>query len=298
MRWLELSISTPGEYAEPLASLFARHGDGRVVVEQPGGFNPDEGESPRSDAPVLVKGWLPLDATTESRRAMIDIGVRLVAHLCPLPPLQERELSDEAWKNQSFEPVRVGNRLVIAPSDADISLNPADVVIPLEPGMAFGTGHHPTTRMCLAAIERLLLPGDTVLDIGTGSGILSIAAIKLGAARAVCLDIDEQAVESARANLRRAGVASRARVELGSVPSELAPGGSFSLTVANISANAIMGLAHHMLRSLKPEGTLIASGVLEDRRAEVENALIKAKGRLISVEQSGEWLAFEVMQAR
>jgi ribosomal protein L11 methyltransferase len=293
LRWLELSIETSGEYAETLAHLFAKHGDGRVIVEQPGGYNPDEGETPPLDAPVVVRGWLPVDATTQTRKAMIDVGIRLISHLHALPPLQEREVSDEAWNKQDFGPVRIGRRLVIMPPGTEFDRRPDDVIIPLEPGVAFGTGHHPTTRMCLAAVERLVRPGDAVLDVGTGSGILAIAALKLGAGRALCLDIEEPAVAAARENIRRAGVAGKARVEHGSVPSSLAPDGSFNLTLANISANVITSLAGHLLRTLRPDGRLVASGVLADRRAEVEEALVRAGGRLVSVEQSGEWLAFE-----
>lgn len=297
MRWLELSIEAPGEYAEPLAHLFARHADGRVAVEGPGGFNPDEGEAPAPGAPVVVKGWLPIDATVQSRLAMIDIGLRLVSHLQPLPPLREREVTGEEWGRQRFNPVRVGRRLLIAPAGDTAATRPGDIVIPLEPGMAFGTGHHPTTRMCLAAIERRVRPGHHVLDLGCGSGVLAIAAIKLGASRAVCLDIDEQAVRAARENMRRAGVGSHARVEMGTLPSDVAPGASFDLALANISATVIVELAPELLSTLKPDGALVASGVLHDRRVEIERAMERAGGQIASVKQNGEWLAFEVRLA-
>jgi ribosomal protein L11 methyltransferase len=297
MRWLELSIEAPGEYADPLAHIFARHCDGRVAVEEPGGFNPDEGEARPSGAAVVVRGWLPMDATIRSRRAMFDIGIKLISHVQPLPPLREREVSDEEWRNQRFDPVRVGRRLLIAPAGETAATRPGDIVVPLEPGLAFGTGHHPTTRMCLAATERRVRPGHHVLDLGCGSGVLSIAAIKLGASRAVCLDVDEEAVRAAGENLRRAGVGSHARVELGTLPSDLAPAGSFDLTLANISAAIIIKLAHELLRTLKPDGALVASGVLHDRRKDIEQAMERAGGQMASVTQSGEWLAFEVRLA-
>lgn len=298
MRWLELSIEAPGEYAEPLVHLFARHGDGRVAVEQAGGFNPDEGEGPPADSPVKVRGWLPLDATTQSRKAMIDVGLRLVSHLYALPSLEEREVNDDSWRNQRFEPVRVGRRLLIAPPGSRFTRRPRDIVIPLEPGMAFGTGHHPTTRMCLAALERLVRPGDVVLDLGCGSGVLSIAALKLGAARVVCLDIDAEAVGATRANLERAGVSARAAAATGSLPHDFAPAGGFDITCANISANVVISLASLLVGSLRPEGTLMASGVLDERSGEVEAAVRSARGVIASAGQTGEWLAYEVRRAR
>jgi ribosomal protein L11 methyltransferase len=297
VRWLELSIVTPGEYAEPIAHLFARHGDGRVAVESPGGYNPDEGELPPAGASVSVRGWLPVDTTTESRKAMIDVGLRLIGHLCPLPPLRERQVSDDEWRNQKFEAVRVGRRLVISPAGARIKKQPGDIVIPLDPGMAFGTGHHPTTRMCLTALERTVQNGCVVLDLGCGSGILSIAALKLGAARAVCLDIEEDAVASSGANLKLAGVRDRALVAQGSLPHEFTPEGGFDVVCANISANVIIGLAGQLLRALAPGGTLIASGVLEGRSKDVERALVQAGGAVTSIGQSGEWMAYEVARA-
>ena len=297
MRWLELSIEAPGEYADPLAHIFARHCDGRVAVEEPGGFNPDEGEARPPGAPVVIKGWLPMDATIRSRRAMFDIGLRLISHVQPLPPLREREVSDEEWSNQRFDPVRVGRRLLIAPAGHAAATRPGDIVIPLEPGLAFGTGHHPTTRMCLAAIERRVRPGHHVLDLGCGSGVLAIAAIKLGASRAVCLDMDEQAVRAARENMRRAGVGSLARVELGTLPSDVAPAASFDLALANISAAVIVKLAPELLSTLKPDGAMVASGVLLDRRVEIEHAMQPAAAQIIYVKQTGEWLAFEVRLA-
>ena len=125
-------------------TLFAKHGEGRVAVEKQGGYNPDEGETgPPVDAPVTVRGYLPVDATTDSRRANIDIGLRLVAHLADIPCLTERVIDENEWTHQEFEPVRIGRRLIVAPPGRETATRTDDIVIPLAPGMAFGTGSSP-----------------------------------------------------------------------------------------------------------------------------------------------------------
>jgi ribosomal protein L11 methyltransferase len=294
---MQLSAVAPGEYAEALVHLFSRNCDARVAVELPGGFNPDEGETAPTGGSVRVIGWLPVDSTWRSRREMIDIGLRLISHLSPLPPLEETEVSEGLWLKQEFAPIRVGRRLVITPPGQGSAARPGDIAIPLEPGIAFGTGHHPTTRMCLTSVENLVSAGSSFLDVGTGTGILSIAALRLGAGRAVCLDIEPDAVDAARANLQKAGVGAHAQVLAGTLPHPGVPEGAFNLTAANISANAIISLAPHLLRTLAPGGTLIASGILEDRGGEVEDALRDSGGRILAKGQSGEWLAYEAGHA-
>ena len=160
MRWLQISITSPSEYVEPLTHLFNLHGEGSASVEHPGGYNPDEGETSNPNEWITIKGWLPFDATTDSRKTSIDVGVRLIRHFVDLPEIEEQEVNDEEWRNQKFEPIRIGKNLVVVPKSADFNRKNSDVVITLEPGLAFGTGHHPTTRMCLEAVSytHLTLP--------------------------------------------------------------------------------------------------------------------------------------------
>ena len=156
MRWLQISITSPSEYVEPLTHLFNLHGEGSASVEHPGGYNPDEGETPNPSDWITIKGWLPFDETTDSRKTSIDVGIRLIRHFVDLPEIEEQEVSDEEWRNQKFEPIRIGKNLVVVPKSADFNRKNSDVVITLEPGLAFGTGHHPTTRMCLEEIEKII----------------------------------------------------------------------------------------------------------------------------------------------
>ncbi len=290
--WIELSTEAPGEYAEPLTHLFARYGEGGVVVEEAGGYNPDEGKTAPIDAPVIVRTYLPVDATTDDRRAQIDMGLRLISYLHEIPPLKERVLKDREWEIQEFKPVRVGKRLVIAPEGSSWDKTSDDIIINLDPGLAFGTGHHPTTRMCMLYLEKIVTEGCNILDLGCGSGILSLASFKLGAGSVVGLDIEPDAIKSSYENLGKNGLAEKANFAEGSLPAAIAPDGTFDVTVANISANILIALAPLILRSLAPGGVFIGSGLLADRREDVEEAFNAAGAEFTDLTISGDWAAF------
>ena len=293
VKWLELSIRTIPEYVEPLSELFRRYGEGGVVVQEEGDWDPDN--SPGEPGPptsVLVTTYFPLDATADNRRGMIDVGVRLISILQPMDGIQERVLEEKEWETAwkaHFTLLRIGTRLIIKPTWQDYS-PPADTtVVELDPGMAFGTGHHPTTRMCLEEMERRVAPGMRVLDLGTGSGILAIAAAKLGAASVLALDTDEIAVRAARANSRHNNVARKVRTYLGTLPHPQALPGSVGLVVANITANAISQVVLPLAEVLAPEGVVVASGIIRERQTEVEEAMQES---LVVLERlyDGDWV--------
>lgn len=300
-RWVEISIEAPGEFAEPLSALFSKHSGGSIAVDsaavdQRGVYCRDEGASlPGSKAPVIVRAWLSVDATLDDRLANIDRGVRLISHLRELPPVQKREVVEAEWRRRTFEPVRVGRRLLIMPADSRRDSSGAqavdDVIIPLEPGLAFGTGNHPTTRLCLEMLERAVSGGESVVDIGCGSGILTIAALKLGARNSVCFDIDPDAVHAARRNLHRSGVSRKGRIIQGTVPHSGAPAGSFDLVLANISARVLMEQSVPMLQCLRPGGTFIGSGYTVERREEVHRSLEGAGAEIRETIVLSDWVA-------
>ena len=184
MDWLELSVHASPELVEPLVELFQRYGRRQVVVEEAGGFNPDEGEAPPTGGPVIVRAYVPKDRRSADRVARIHAGVQLMGLIKPLSPLEVRTVTpwewEEAWKAH-FQPLRIGGRLVVRPTWHEVEAEEGDIVLTLDPGLAFGTGHHPTTRMCLEQLERRVQPGMRILDLGTGSGLLSQAALLLGA---------------------------------------------------------------------------------------------------------------------
>ena len=280
MAWQELSITVPHEYVEPISYLFGRYGKG-VSTELAG-----EGK-------VLLRTYL----TTISRQRMarIDVGVRLVGAIEPIGDLEIRELPEdedwmESWKSH-FRILRIGTRLVIKPTwlELDFTASPDDIVIEIDPGVAFGTGYHPTTDTCLQAMEQHIAPGMTVLDLGTGSGILTIAAIKLGAGLVTALDIDSQAVTAARRNFRRLGINNQVRLGQGSVPHPTAPAGNFDLAVANISARGVADRCPFILTALKPGALFIASGLLNTQKEEVAAVVEPLGFSLISEWPQEEW---------
>ncbi len=298
MRWLQLSIQAPPEYAEPLIHLFNMHGEGSASVEGGGGYNPDEGEKPDPEAWVTIKGWLPIDATTQSRKTAIDVGVRLVRHLVELPEIEERKVSEDEWRNQKFEPIKVGNNLVILPRSADYDREPNDIVVELEPGLAFGTGHHPTTLMCLEEIEKVVKPGDQFLDVGCGSGVLSIAALALGAEHAVGLDIEDDAVTSSLANLEAASYAYQSTILSGSIPHPQVPDRQFDVVSANIAANVLIALAEPLIATVTDDGVIVTSGVLESRLSDVIEAFETVGGEVESSRQIEDWTAALITRAK
>ena len=280
MVWQELSITVPHEYVEPISYLFGRYGKG-VSTELAG-----EGK-------VLLRTYL----TTGSRQRMarIDVGVRLVGAIEPIGDLEIRELPEdedwmESWKS-NFGILRIGKRLVIKPTwlELDFTASPDDIVIEIDPGIAFGTGYHPTTDTCLQAMEQHIAPGMTVLDLGTGSGILTIAAIKLGAGLVTALDIDSQAVTAARRNFKRLGINKQVRLGQGSVPHPTAPAGDFDLAVANISARGVADRCPFILTALKPGALFIASGLLNTQKEEVAVVVEPLGFSLISEWPQEEW---------
>ncbi len=265
MPWKELSISVPHEYVEPVSYLFSRYGKGLSTEPQGAGR-------------VMLRTYL--ESGSNQRMARIDVGVRLVASVGDLGELNVRDLhDDEDWQNswkEHYAALPVGNRLIIKPSWVELEEGQGEgrVVIELDPGIAFGTGYHPTTYTCMEALEELVQPGIRVLDLGSGSGILTITALMLGAGSVVALDIDGQAVTAARQNFRRLRLQDRITLAKGSVPHPIAVAGSIDLAVANISARGVADRSPFILQALRPGGILVASGLLATQRPEVDDATL------------------------
>jgi ribosomal protein L11 methyltransferase len=264
---------------------------GGAVVEV-SGFGP-YGET--DHAQVLLRGYL--YDTPEHRRQVAAILQALphrpLAEFYGEPRLNYLATADwaEVWK-QHYHAMRIGEHVVISPQWEQPELGPDDVLIELEPGMAFGTGTHPSTQLILRLLERYLPQKAVLLDVGTGSGILAIAAIKLGAGGVVATDIDPDAVRTAQENAALNQVLPDIDFAVGSVPAS----GVYPLVMANILADVLADLLlhHHLSQRVAPGGILLLSGIIQQRREVVDLALRVSGLTLIDVVEDGDWLAMAV----
>ncbi|MEO5703671.1 MAG: 50S ribosomal protein L11 methyltransferase [Candidatus Limnocylindrales bacterium] len=302
MTWLELAVEADIEAVEAVSEILARVAPGGTSVE-PGFDLVEDGLGARIDPsrPATIRAYVPaLD------RAAADHAVALVTEalghlqafgLRPIGDLQTNVVDEadwaEAWKAH-FQVLRIGRRIVIKPSWRRHHREADEVVIDLDPGMAFGTGLHPTTRLCLEALEARADRGPLgrALDVGCGSGILSIAAVKLGATRAVGVDVDPIAIEATLANARH-NRAKHVRAREGSVPSGEGP---FDLVLANLIAGLLVELAEPLAAEVVPGGTLIASGIFIDREQEVVRALEGAGLEITGRWHETDWVALEAIR--
>jgi ribosomal protein L11 methyltransferase len=294
MNWLEVSLTVSGEAAEAVADVLTRFAPNGVAIEA------SQIDSSASDeglpvGPVIVRAYLPADSTLDQTRAQLEEALWHLGQLLPLPPPEYRSVAEadwaEAWK-VNYQPIRVGKRLMIIPAWLNPPLEPGDVPIRLDPGMAFGTGTHPTTQLGLAAIEKHLRPGQPVLDLGTGSGILAIAAAKLGSGPVWAVDIDPEAVRVTGENAAANGVAGQITAAEGSLDKVLAADYSAPLVIANILARILVEmLGAGLARTVAPGGLLVLSGLLNSQAFEVIAALQAAGLELAAEEKIEDWVA-------
>jgi ribosomal protein L11 methyltransferase len=307
--WVEVSLKVDGEMAEAVAEVLSRFAPNGIVTESTTIVPDEEGEG-RPAGPVRVCGYLPADEHLEETRRRLEEALYFLSRIrpeAPLPPAQYRPIEEtnwvEAWK-KNYNPIAIGKKLIIVPVWLE---SPSDQRIPIriEPGMAFGTGTHPTTQLCLELMEDLVRPGEMVIDIGSGSGILSIAALKLGASHALGVDTDPITLPSARQNAANNDITTGLELGVGSVSDILA--GSFSirkahLVVANILAPVLIRLLEDGLVDLvSPGGILIFSGILEEQwqgregDPSMQDALRKHDLQVSQILRRGDWVALAVV---
>ena len=299
--WIEVELIVDGELAEAVAEVLGRFVSGGVAIESTAVAASDDDSVGQAIGPWRVCGYLPVDDQLEENRRRLEESLWYLGRIRPLPSPQFRTVQEQDWSQawkQHYKPILIGERLVVVPAWQE-SPDPGRVAVRMDPGMAFGTGTHPTTQLCLELIEAYL-PANAayVIDMGCGSGILAVAALKLGAQAALGVDIDPEAIQASQANAELNGVAGRLDVILGSV-GEILGGDTTprkaSLVLANILAPVIIRLLDGgMADLLDPGGVLILSGILDEQAGEVEGAL-RARGLpVLERRQIGDWVALAV----
>ncbi len=293
--------------AEAVAEVLRRYLPDGVVIESTAVTAGPADENGQPVGPLRVCGYIPVDDGMEEIRHRIEEGLWYLGRISPLPAPEFKLIEEvnwmEAWK-EHYHPIPIGKRLLILPAWID---PPGDERIPIciELGMAFGTGTHPTTQMCLELVEdyfssQVSNTGTRVIDIGCGSSILSIAALKLGAERALGVDIDPEAIRASAENAVLNGVTDRLELGIGSVGEVKA--GKFEiqsarLVLANILAPLLVRLLEQGLGELVMDGGwLVLSGILEEQSPEVEAALASHGFRLVDKLQMGDWVAIAAVR--
>jgi ribosomal protein L11 methyltransferase len=291
MMWLEVSVKVNHEAAEAVAEVLGRHAAAGVVFElDPKG---------RGETPVTVRAYLAVDDEIENRQRKVEEALAHLSHIWPIIPAPSfHPIADQDWTalwKEKIQVLHLGRRVVIKPTWRAYRPKEGEVVLEMDPGMAFGTGLHPTTRLCVEAVERLVQPGMSVLDLGTGTGILAMAAARLGARHVLGVDIDSEAVLAATRNVRTNALSDRVSIERGSL-SDVTD--TYDLIVANILAPVIITMAAAGLADrLAPTGSLVVSGILEEQIAEVTTALATHGLQVTEERIQEEWAALSARRA-
>ena len=295
MKWSELCIHTTNEAVEPISNILHEAGASGVVIEDPLElvrerenvfgeiYQLDPKDFPEEG--VIVKAYLPVnsflgetvDGIKDLINNLVEYDIDLGANKVTISEVNEEEWAT-AWKKY-YHPVKISEQITIVPTWEEYTpVSSDEKIIELDPGMAFGTGTHPTTILCIQALEKHVKPGMHIIDVGTGSGVLTIAAAKYGAEEILALDLDEVAVNSAKINCKLNKVHDKVTIK----QNDLLKGVEFEadIIVANILAEVIVRFTDDVERLLKPGGLFISSGIIKQKRAEVEEA-IKNSGLVI-----------------
>ncbi|MDR7318772.1 50S ribosomal protein L11 methyltransferase [Brevibacillus nitrificans] len=307
MKWSEISIHTTAEATEAVSSILYEMGANGVVIEDPEvlyrEWDTPFGEiyqlSP-DDFPaegVFVKAYLPVDSSElfdvveelkEQLAQLTEYGLDIGKANIAVNDVHEDEWA-HAWKKY-YKPVHVTDRMTIKPVWEEYEpRHDKEIIIEMDPGMAFGTGTHPTTILCLRAVEKYVEEGDRLYDVGTGTAILSIAAIKLGAEHVLAMDLDEVAVRSAQANTELNGVHEKITVRQNNLLDGIEE--PVDVVVANILAEVIVRFTDDVYRVLGPEGVFIASGIIQAREADVKKALADSGLVVVETIMIDDWVA-------
>jgi ribosomal protein L11 methyltransferase len=290
MHWVELSVEAHPEAVDAIADVFRQHGTDGVAIEGPIYSHIEGEEPPVSTGNPVIRAYLRANDRVEEEISRIesDLWHLQAFDLSPIGSLHRRDVEEEDWAHgwkEHFHPLKIG-RVVIKPSWREWTETPGEIVVELDPGMAFGTGLHPTTKLMVEGLQDRVKPGIEVLDLGTGSGILAIPAARLGA-RVTALDISDVAVQVARENVAVNGVGDRVGVAEGTI--DAVDGRRFDLILANIIASVLADIAPALAAALKPGAEVLASGIIDERVDVVRSAFEAAGLEIMDGVKDGDW---------
>jgi ribosomal protein L11 methyltransferase len=300
--WLEVSLTVDGELAEAVAEVLSRYVSNGVVTERDVIYN-DAEDRGTPVGPIRVFGYLPFDEQIEETRQRLEESLWHLSVIQPLPTPTFKTIVDQDWMiawKKHYNPIPIGRKLLILPAWFD-SEYPDRVPVKIDPCMAFGTGTHPSTQLCMQLLEDHVKPGNPFIDVGCGSGILSIAAVKLGADQAIAVDVDRAAIVGTRENAEINAVQDKIKVTQGSVENILA--GDFGITqaplvAANILAPIILRLFEDGLASLvAPDGILLLSGILEEQVGNIRKVSEQKGLHFLEIRRINDWVALALARA-
>jgi ribosomal protein L11 methyltransferase len=304
VHWIEAKLITNGELAEALAEVLGRFVDNGVVVETETRFNPKTQEN-EPTGNIVIYGYLPADGLLEEKQQKLEEALWHLGMISPLPPIHYHPIQEENWMavwKTHYQPIRIGENLLIMPAWMEPAKDETRLVVRINPAMAFGTGTHPTTQLCLRLMEAHFTPGSDVIDVGCGSGILSIAALLMGASHVLAVDIDQDALTSTQENTALNFIEQQ-QMEVGSGSVEEILTGRFTikqapLVLVNILAATIVRLFELGLAELvSPNGTILLSGILENQEVEVLQSAKTAGLKTINRLTDGDWVGLTMKKS-
>ena len=294
--WLEVSLTVDNEIAEAVAEVLSRFAENGVVVERGMDYN-DAEDIGTPFGPCHVYGYIPMDDQVEEKKAQISQALWHLGCITEIPEPEFRTIQDEDWMaswKKFYRPILIGKKMLILPAWVEQE-DPDRIAVKIDPSMAFGTGTHPTTQLCLALAEEYVKPGINVIDVGCGSGILSIGSVLLGAKHALGVDIDPESMKNSMDNARRNDVLDRCEFHQGSVAEILKVECSIKtapLVLANILAPILLMLfGVGMADLVEPGGTLVLSGILEDQEEKVRKEAESRGLTFLKRMQVKDWVA-------
>ena len=297
--WVEVKIQSNGELAEALAEVLGRFVSGGVVVENVTIFNPHSHEH-ESTGQVRVFGYLSVDENLAAKQHKIEEALWHLSQITPIPKPQYTGIKDQNWMSawkEHFSPIPIGEKILVLPAWQEPKSGEPRHIIRINPAMAFGTGTHPTTQLCMRLLENHIQPGTDIIDVGCGSGILSIAALKLGAKHVLAVDVDKEAIKSTLENAELNQISPSAlETGQGSVTEILA--GRYALQKAplvlvNILASIILNLFEYDLEKIvENNGLLLLSGILDHQEQAVINAANQAGFSQVEKLTDSDWVSF------